>query len=165
RLPAPAVAAGGVVLARELPRRLESLGAPGDEEEPVQVAGRKGCDFRRQFDRARMCVGPVCVERQLTHLRCCGFPHLLAVAVADVDREKAGKGVHEALAVRVLEVAAVATDDDRHIAVPVTAHPREVEPEMVARSALKIQLLRCRGRQFASPTRVPQSYSCLTIWR
>src|SRR5207244_4093932 len=131
----------------------------------LSSGGRKGCDFRRQFDRARMCVGPVCVERQLTHLRCCGVPHLLAVAVADVDREKAGKGVQVALAFRVLEVAAVATDDDRHIAVPVTAHPREVEPEMVARSALKIQLLRCRGRQFASPTRVPQSYSCLTIWR
>ena len=104
-----------------------------------------------------MCVGPVRVERQLTHLRRCGFPHLLAVAVADVDREEPRQRVEVTLAFRVLEVATVAADDDRHLAVPVAAHAGEVEPQVVACRALEIQRLRCRCRQLSSLTRVPQS--------
>jgi hypothetical protein len=58
-------------------------------------------------------VRPVRVERQLAHLLERRLAHLLAEAVAEVDREEPGERVEVALAVRVLEVAAVAADDDR----------------------------------------------------
>src|SRR3954464_2707584 len=110
-----------------------------------------------------MRITPVGVERQLAHLRGRRLADLLAVAVADVDGEQSREGVEVALPFRVLEVAPVPADDDRHLAVP--AHASEVQPEVFARSALQIQRLRRSGSQCSSPTRVPQSYSCLTIWR
>src|SRR3954462_15878312 len=110
-----------------------------------------------------MRITPVGVERQLAHPPAPRAPDPLAVAVADVDGEEPREGVEVTLALRVLEEAPVAADDDRHLAVP--AHAREVQPEVFARSTLQIQRLRCSGIQCSSPTRVPQSYSCLTIWR
>ena len=141
----------GVVLARQLPRRLDGLGAARDEEDPVEVAWRDGRDLRRELDGPRVRVRPVDVERQLAHLRRGRLADLLAEAVADVDAEQAGERVEVALAVHVLEVAAVAADDHRHVAVGVAAHAGEVQPEMVARRPL--QLLRCHpslGRAHAN---------------
>jgi hypothetical protein len=66
-LPA-ALAAELVVLPRELPGRLDRLGAPRDEEDAVQIARREARDLVRELDRARMGVRPVGVERQLLHL-------------------------------------------------------------------------------------------------
>src|SRR4051794_20631671 len=108
-----------------------------------------------------MRITPVGVERQLAHLRGRRLADLLAVAVTDVDGEQSREGVEVALPFRVLEVAPVAADDDRHFAVP--AHSCEVQPEVFARSTLQIQRFGCSGRQCSSPTRVPQSYSCFTI--
>ena len=132
------LAAREVVLARELPGGLDRLGAAGDEEDTVQVAGRERRHLLRELDRARVRVRPVGVEGQLAHLLERGLAHLLAEAVADVHREEAGERVEVALAVRVLEVAAVAADDDRHLAVPEPAHAREVEPEVVAGGLLQV---------------------------
>ena len=147
-----------VVLARELPGRLDGLGAAGDEEDAVQVAGRERRELRGELDRARVRVRPVRVERQLAHLLERRLADLLAEAVAEVDREEAGERVEVAVALAVLEIAAVAAHDDRRL---VTAHPREVEPEMVARRALELLgVVRCLERRHAAPpfgVRAPQS--------
>ncbi len=130
-LPAP-LAAGAVILAGELPRRLGGLGAARDEERPVEVAGGEIGQLRGQLDRPGVGEGPVDRERQLAHLRRGRLAHLGAVAVADVHAEEPGEGVEVALAVRVLEVAAVAPDDHLELLrVGIAAHLREVEPEVV----------------------------------
>ncbi len=104
-----------VVLARELPRRLDSLRAARAEEDAVEVARRERRHLVRELDRARVRVRPVRVERQLAHLLERRLADLLAERVADVDGEEAGERVEVALAVHVLEVAPVAADDDRHV--------------------------------------------------
>src|SRR6185312_13229401 len=99
----------------------------------------------RELDRARVGVRPVRVEGQLAHLRRRRLADLVAIRVADLHREQPGERVEVALAVRILEIAAFAADDDRHLAVSVAAHPREVEPEVVAYRLL--QLGRREGRR------------------
>ena len=123
------------VLPRELPRRLDRLGAARDEEDAVEVAGRERRDLRRELDRARVRVRPVRVEGQLPHLLKGRLTDLLAVAVAEVDGEQSRQRVEVALAVDVLEVAAVAAHDDRRL---VAVHGREVEPEMVVRQTAEL---------------------------
>src|SRR2546422_10838876 len=66
--------------------------------------------------------------RSLAHLLERGLAHLLAERVADLHGEQAGERVEIALAVRVLEVAAVALDDDRDLARAIPGHPGEVHP-------------------------------------
>jgi hypothetical protein len=149
--------AGGVVLARELPGRLDGLGAPGDEKDPVQVSGRERCDLGGKLDRTGMRVAPVGVEGQLAHLRRGGLSDLVAVAVADVDREEAGERIEVALAVDVLQVAAVPANDDRNVRALVAGHAGEVEPEVLAGCALEIEGCRGRRGQPSSPTLAPQS--------
>ena len=134
----PLLAARRVVLAGELPGRLDRLGAAGDEEHAVEVARGERRDFAGELDRARMRVRPVGVERQLAHLLERRLADLLAERVADVDGEQARERVEVPLAVRVLEVAAVAADDDRHVLVGVAAHPREVHPEVILCDTLEI---------------------------
>src|SRR5262249_33103510 len=118
------LAARGVVLTRELPRGLDGLRAPGDEEQAVQPLRREGRDAGGELDRAGVRVAPVRVEGQLAHLCRRGLADLLAVAVAYVHREEAGECVEVSLAVRVLEVAAVAAHDDRHLVVAIAGHAR-----------------------------------------
>ena len=127
----PLLSAREVVLARELPRRLDGLRAAGDEERAVQVAGRQRRDLGRELDRPRVRVRPVRVERQLAHLLERRLADLLAEAVADVDGEETGERVEVALAVGVLEVAPVAAHDHGDVAVAVPAHAGEVHPEVV----------------------------------
>ena len=78
------------------------------------------------------------VEGELAHLLERGLPDLLAVRVADVHCEEARERVEVALAGRVLEIAALAADDHRHVRLAVAAHAREVEPEVVLRRALEL---------------------------
>ena len=114
RLPA-ALAAGRVVLARELPGRLDGLRAAGDEEDAVQVARR---DARRPRRRARSRAGARSSSSCRRAARAAaprGLADLVAEAVADVDGEEPGERVEVALAVDVLEVAAVAAHDDRDV--------------------------------------------------
>src|SRR5439155_21193809 len=77
------------------------------------------------------------VKGQLPELRRSRLSALLAVRVADLHREEPGERVEVALAVRVLEVAAVSADDDGHLAFEVAAHAREVEPQVVPRGLLQ----------------------------
>ena len=127
-----------VVLPRELPRRLDRLGAAGAEEDAVQVAGRERRDLRGELDRARMGVRPVRVERQLAHLLERRLADLVAERVADVDREQAGERVDVPPTVRVLEMAAVAAHDDRDVLDAEPAHAGEVHPEVLLGGALQI---------------------------
>ena len=101
RLPAP-LPACRVVLASELPGRLDRLGAAGYEEHPVEVAGRECRNLARELYRAGMGKRPVDRERQLAHLRRGGLAHLLAEAVADVHAEEARERIEIAPAVRRL---------------------------------------------------------------
>ena len=128
RLPAP-LAARGVVLARQLPGRLHGLRAARHEEHAIQVARGELGDGVRKLHRPRVRKRPVDGEGQLAHLRRGRLAHLLAEAVAGVHAEQPGQRVEVALAVRVLQVAAVAADDHRDfVGLP---HPSEVEPEMI----------------------------------
>src|SRR5262249_15772690 len=96
-------------------------------------------DLRGELDRARMRVRPVGVEGQLTHLLERRLADLLAVAVADVDREEPCERVEVALAVRVPQVPALAPDDDRHPPAPAAPpHAREVHPQVGARELLQV---------------------------
>src|SRR5439155_17236946 len=56
--------------------------------------------------------------------------------VADVDAEEPGERVQIPLAVRVLQVAAFAADDDRDVLGLVPAHAGEVHPEVLLREPL-----------------------------
>ena len=94
--------------------------------------GRQPRELGRELDRARMRVRPVGVEGQLAHLRERGLADLLAVRVADVDREEPGERVEIPLAVVVPEVTALAAHDHGRL---VAVHAREVQPEVVARAA------------------------------
>ena len=127
-----------VVLAGELPGRLDGLGAARGEEDPVEVAGREAGDALGQLDRLRVRVAPVGVEAELLDLRGRGLADLGA-AVAGVHAEERREAVEVALAVLVVDVGALAARDDRDlVAVVVRAHAREVHPEMAARLLLKI---------------------------
>ncbi len=132
------LAARGVVLPRELPRRLDRLGAAGAEEDAVEVARRERRDLGRELDRARMRVRPVRVEGQLAHLLERRLADLLAERVADVHREEPSESVDVAPPVRVLEMATVAADDDRHVRGLELAHAGEVHPEVLLGGALQI---------------------------
>src|SRR5689334_7185339 len=99
-----------------------------------------------------MGVRPVRIKRQLAHLLVRGLSDLVAVRVADLHGEETCERVEIALAVCVLEIAALAADDDRRL---VTVHAREVEPQMIARSSL--QLAWTHACHLGTHTRVPQS--------
>src|SRR5919106_5234419 len=144
RLPAP-LAPGGVVLAGQLSRRLDRPPAAGHEENPVQGAGGGRGPPGGELDRARMGVAPVRVEGELAHLRGRRLAHLLAEAVADLDREETGEGVEVALAVRILEVAALSAHDDGYLAVAIGRHAGEVQPEVIARGLLQLSGREARG--------------------
>ena len=125
-----AFAAHAVVVAGQLQRRLDRLRAAGGEEDAVEVAGGERGDPRGELDRARVGVAPERVEVELFDLAGRGLAELGA-AVAGVDAEEGGEAVEVALAVLVVDVAALAADDDRDLVVgAVGAHPREVHPEM-----------------------------------
>src|SRR4029079_2852431 len=95
-----------VVLTRELPGRLDRLGAARDEEDAVQVAWRDGCDLGCQLVRAGFGFARVRVEGELAKLRGSGRSDLVAEAVADVDGEQACERVGIAVALYILVVAA-----------------------------------------------------------
>src|SRR5437762_2088848 len=64
----PLLLPGLVVLAGQLPGRVDRLRPSGDEERPVQVARGERGDPLGELDRARMGVRPVGIEGQLPHL-------------------------------------------------------------------------------------------------
>ena len=101
-----AFAVHAVVVAGELQRRLDRLRAAGGEEDAVEVAGGERGDPRRQLDRPRVGVAPERVEVELFDLAGGGLA-VLGAAVAGVDAEEAGEAVEVAVAVLVVDVAAL----------------------------------------------------------
>ena len=141
RLVLLAFAVHAVVVAGELQRRLDRLRAAGGEEDAVEVAGGERGDPRRQLDRPRVGVAPERVEVELFDLAG-GRLAVLGAAVAGVDAEEAGEAVEVAVAVLVVDVAALGAGDDRDlVAGAVGAHAREVHPEMSLRQLLKCSVL------------------------
>ena len=110
--------ARGVIGLRELPRRLDRLGAAGGEEDAVEVSGRQLSDARGELDRARMRVAPVGVEAELGGLTR-GRLADLGATVADVDAVQRREAVEIALAVLVVDVAALAARDHGHLVIGV----------------------------------------------
>ena len=134
------LAVGGVVLARQLPGRLDRLGAAGDEERAVDARRRELGEPGGELGRGRVRERPVRVVRQLAHLLERGLAELLAVRVADLHGEQPAEHVEVALAVRVEEVRALAALDDRDLLVAVAAHRGEVQPEVILRLALQLRV-------------------------
>jgi hypothetical protein len=84
-----------------------------------------------------MRVTPVGEERELARLLggCLGK---VRPAVATVHAEQRRQRVEIALAVLVIDVAALAAHDDRDLAFGVAAHAREVHPQMASGQPLQI---------------------------
>src|SRR5690606_301533 len=79
--------------------------------------------------------------------------------VAGVDAEQRGQAVEVAVAVLVVDVAALGAGDDRNLVLgPVAAHAREVHPEVPARESLELGLYGLRRGGHVS------SSSSTTIW-
>ena len=89
---------------------------------------------------------------------------LVAERVADVHREEPGERVEVALPVRVLEVAAVAADDDRDVGDLVATHAGEVHPEVLLGRFLEVER-GYRGGGHATPcrARLADRYSQKTL--
>ena len=124
------------VVLGQLPRGLDGLAATGGEEDPVEVARRVAGDPLRELDRVRVGVGPQRHERQLLGLLRGGLGQLRA-AVAQLAHEQARQTVEVALAVHVVDVGALAADDDGHVGRVVGRVAREVHPQVVAGSLLE----------------------------
>jgi hypothetical protein len=126
-----------VVLTRQLPGRLDGLGAARGEEHAVEVARGEVGDPGRQLDRGRVGVAPVRIEAKLPALLR-GRLGDLGAAVAGVHTEERGEPVEVALVVLVVDVRALTAHDDGDLVlVVVRAHPGEVHPEMAACLLLK----------------------------
>jgi hypothetical protein len=144
------VAAGLAVLlveqARKLQRGLHRFAAAGREEHSIQIAGGQRRDLPRQRDRAGVGVAPDREECELLGL----LGHRvgdLRTAVAGVDAEQRRETVEVALAVGVVDVAAFAARNHRHVVVLIRAEPGEVHPEI----ALGHLLQRTGGQFHLSP--------------
>ncbi len=124
------------VLLGQLPGGLDRLAATAGEEDPVQVARRVRRDPLGQLDRLRMRVRPEREERQLGGLLGRGLGELGA-PVAELADEQAGQRVEVPLAAGVVDVRAVAADDDGDLGRLVAPHPGEMHPEVVARGLLQ----------------------------
>ena len=132
-----AFAVGAVVVARQLQRRLDRLGAAVGEEDAVEVARRQVGDPRGEFDRPRVGVAPQGEEVELFDLARGGLA-VLGAAVAGVDAEERREAVQVAVAVLVVDVAPVGLGDQWDLVIgAVGAHPREVHPQMLAGQLLK----------------------------
>ena len=135
-LVAPGVAGELVVLAAELERGVDRLRAARGEEDAVEVARRQVGDARGELDRLRVRVGPVREEAELLRLVGARLGDVGA-AVADVHAEQRGEPVEVALAVLVVDVAPLAADDDRDLALVVDPVGGEVHPQVPLRELLK----------------------------
>ena len=128
------------VLLRELPRRLDGFAAARREEDAVEVAGRVVGETVGELDRGRVGVRPQREERELFRLLAGCLGEALA-AVAHLHDEEAREAVDVLLAVRVVDVVALAAHDDGHAVAGLHARlAGEVHPEVVFRLLLQVGL-------------------------
>ena len=126
------------VLAGELPRRLDRLGAPAGEEDAVELAGVSSADLVGQLDRGRMGIAPYGEVGKGGGLTGRGVGQLGAT-VADLAGEQAGQPVEVTLPVLIVDPRALTADDDRDLVVVARRHPGEVHPQVA--SCVLLQLL------------------------
>ena len=124
------------VLAGQLPRRLDGLGAAGGEEDPVEVAGRQVGDLLGQLDGLRVRVAPHREVGQLGRLLGSRL-HQFHPTVAELAGEQAGQAVQVALAVLVVDPHALAVGDDRDLLAGVVRHAGEVHPQVAVGALLQ----------------------------
>ena len=140
RLRALRLPASQVVLADDLPRRLDGLRAAAGEEHAVEVAGRALGQRLGEPDRRRMRGRPVGVERERGELLARHGGHLLAERVAQLAAEQRAQPVEVAPALGVEHVRALAALEHQQ---PVAAGAeravaREVHQQMPMRELLQI---------------------------
>ena len=104
------------VLAGELDRRLDGVAARRGEEHPVEIAGRACREPFGEHDRRLVGERPDREVGEAARLLGGRLGELLA-AVPDLHGEQAGQSVEVAAAVLVVDVAALAAVDDRHVPV------------------------------------------------
>jgi hypothetical protein len=126
----PGFAGQLVELLGQFPRALHRFAAAGGEEHPVQIAGGVVRQPVGQFDCGWGGVGPQREEVQCLGLLGGGLGELLS-AVADLNHEQSGQAVEIALAMAVVDVAALATGDDRRR--DAVSVPGEVTPQVAVR--------------------------------
>ena len=120
------------VLAGQLDGGLHRVAAGGGEEHAVEVAGGVVGQPLGQRDGRLVGERPDGEVGQLLALLAGGLGDLLA-AVADLHGEQAGEAVEVALAVLVVDVAAFAAGDHRHVVAGERAEAGEVHPQMTLR--------------------------------
>ncbi len=117
-----------MVLTRELQRGLDGLAAAVGEEHAVEVTGRELGNAGGKLDRAWVRVGPAGEVAEVLGLLCTGLDQVVAT-VAQLRAEQRSETIEVALAVLVVDVAAVAAHDDRDLVLSVVlTHPGEVHP-------------------------------------
>ena len=139
RLRALRLALGQVVLADDLPGRLDRLRAAVGEEDAVEVAGRALGERGGELDRRRVRGRPVRVERERGELRGRDRGHLLAERVADLAAEERRQAVEVAVALGVEDVGALAAlEHEQRLAVRAEgAVAREVHQQVPVRLLLE----------------------------
>ena len=143
------------VVLGQLPGALDRLAATTGEEDPVQVTRRVARDPLGQLDRRRVRVGPQRHEGQLAGLLRRGVGQLGA-PVAQLGHEEPGQAVEVALALRVVDVGALAADDDGHVRVVVRRMPREVHPQVILGGLLQMVVVRVHAPHRRQRTAVGQ---------
>ena len=154
-----------VPLTGQLQRGLDGFAATRGEKDAVEIARGELRQFLRQVDRCRVGVGPQREVSQFTHLGGGDFRDVRA-AVTQVT-------VDVLLAIGIPHVGLLATNEDRNFGrLRISAHAREVQPQMSART-LRIVVTRA-GRigndhavsdDFVQTHFVPHVYVCLANLR
>ena len=116
------------VLAGQLPRRLDGVGAASGEKHPVQVTGGQFGQFRGEFDRRGVAVGPYREKPEGCRL-VAGRPGQLGPPVTELAHKEPGQSVQITVALGIPHVAAVAPLDHPS-AVDVVAEHAEVAPQV-----------------------------------
>ena len=131
------VAPGDVVVASELRRGLDCLGAGADEEHVLEIAGREVGDECRGLDRGRAHDPPVRRERERLHLLG-GHRAEVGTTVPDLHAEEAAQAVEHLAPGVVPQVGTVAA----HVHGELGALPRlglgEVRDEVTASSVADV---------------------------
>src|SRR6202020_894083 len=97
--------------------------------EQVEVAWCHRREPLSELDGLRVRVGPQREVGKLASLPCAGLGYLSA-AVPDLTHEQAGQAVQVTLAVLVVDVLTLASDDHLDVAVRVGRHPGEMQPQV-----------------------------------
>ena len=121
------------VLLGQFPGSLDSLTAAAGEEDAIEITRGVVRKALRELNGRAMRVRPDREIREFFHLLRGSGAEFLAT-MTDLNGEQAGEAIEVLAPLVIPDVAAVALDDDRHVATLVVhGVTREVHPEVIAR--------------------------------